>query len=180
MLSLLLAVGTWIGSRYRLGVVANIPCLPARLYLYRLTSEELVRGDQAVFQTDGRTLPQFRVGAIFVKQVEGVPGDEVDIDASGRVRITGAHGFVFESALEDGVLQILGRKRGDFVTRYQIPPGHYFVVGTLPHTFDSRYWGLVRREQLRGKVLWVLSGYDPRDREKEIARLQEARTKLRQ
>jgi conjugal transfer pilin signal peptidase TrbI len=179
VLVLLLTVGTWIGSRFRLGVVANIPCLPAKLYLYRLTSEEPVRGDQVVFRTDVRTLPQFQVGAVFVKQVEGLPGDEVEINTAGRVRITGSHGFVFESALEDGVLQILGRQRNDFTTRYRIPPGHYFVVGTLPHTFDSRYWGLVHRDQLMGKVVWVLSGYDPEDREKDIARLREARARLR-
>lgn len=178
MLLLLLGAGIWIGSNYRLGVVANIPCLPARLYLYRLTSEEPVRGDQVVFQTDGRTFPQFQVGAIFVKQVEGLPGDEVEITAAGQVRITGSHGSVFESALEDEVLQILRRQRSEFAARYRIPPGHYFVVGTLPHTFDSRYWGLVRREQVRGKVVWVLSGYGPKDWEKDVARLQEHRGKL--
>ena len=132
VLGLLVTVGIWFGSRYRLGVVANIPCLPAKLYLYRLTSGELGRGDQVVFKTDLRTFPHFQAGATFVKLVECMPGDEVEIDASCHVRCTGPDGPVYESELEGGVLKILGRSCRDFASRYLIPPAHYFVVGTLP------------------------------------------------
>ena len=36
----------------------------------------------------------------------------------------------------------------------RIPPGHYFVSGTSPDSFDSRYRasGLVRAEQILGRV----------------------------
>jgi nickel-type superoxide dismutase maturation protease len=34
--------------------------------------------------------------------------------------------------------------------------GSYYVVGTHPHSIDSRHFGPVGREELIGKVLWHL------------------------
>lgn len=179
-LALMVFAGHLIGSRYRLGVVANIPCLPASLYLYSLTPGELNRGDQVAFKTDSRMSPHFQAGTSFIKLVQCVAGDEVEIDNTCHVRCLGPEGPVYESRLEDDILQKLGRSCRDFSTNYRIPPGRYFVVGTLSHSFDSRYWGLVNRDQVVGKVVAVLKGYDPKDREKEIKRWQETVPKQNQ
>jgi len=175
MLALLFSTMAWFRNHYRIGLVGGIPCLPARMYLYRLTSAmEVGRGDQVVFKTDTRTAPRFPVGAHFVKLLQCLPGDEVEVDQACHVRCTGPDGPFYESELESGVLKILGKSCGDFAAKYRIPPGNFFVVGTYPHSYDSRYWGLVHSEQVLGKVVWSLWGYDSKTRDKEVAELMAA------
>lgn len=159
-----------IGSRYHLALVANIPCLPARMYLYRFTTSEepFRRGEQVVFKTDSRHFPRFALGTRFLKEVRCLPGEEVDIDSSCHVQCTGQDGPVYQAELEPEVVQLLHRSCEDFAVKRRIPPGHYFVVGTYPHSWDSRYWGLVKPEEVIGKVVWVMWGYDSNDREKEL------------
>jgi len=81
-----------------------------------------------------------------------VPGDRVQIDASGNVQITGKD-YQFKSALEPQVVKLLSKKAGDLAVDYPIPEQGYFAMGTLPDSYDSRYWGLVRPDQVVGKGL---------------------------
>jgi conjugal transfer pilin signal peptidase TrbI len=166
---LIIAAEMLIASRYHIALVANIPCLPARMYLYRFTSSEgFHRGDQIVFNTDLRHFPRFPVGTRFLKDVQCLPGEEVEIDSACHVRCIGPDGPVYDADLEGGVLQLLGRSCSDFASKYRIPPDNYFVVGTYPHSWDSRYWGLVKPEEVIGKVVWAMWGYDSKDREKDL------------
>jgi len=42
-----------------------------------------------------------------------------------------------------------------------VPPGHYFMLGDNRYeSKDSRYWGFVPRENLRGRPLFVYYSYD--------------------
>jgi len=43
----------------------------------------------------------------------------------------------------------------------RVPPGHYFMMGDNRYNSkDSRYWGFVPRENLRGRPLFVYYSYD--------------------
>lgn len=43
-----------------------------------------------------------------------------------------------------------------------VPPGHYFMMGDNRYNSkDSRYWGLVPRENIRGRPLFVYYSWDP-------------------
>jgi signal peptidase I len=43
-----------------------------------------------------------------------------------------------------------------------VPPDHYFMMGDNRYNSkDSRYWGFVPRENLRGRPLFVYYSYDP-------------------
>jgi signal peptidase I len=43
-----------------------------------------------------------------------------------------------------------------------VPPGHYFMMGDNRYqSKDSRYWGFVPRENIRGEPLFVYYSYDP-------------------
>jgi conjugal transfer pilin signal peptidase TrbI len=33
-----------------------------------------------------------------------------------------------------------------------VPPSQLFMVGTLPHSFDSRYWGFLPQNSVTGSV----------------------------
>jgi len=45
-----------------------------------------------------------------------------------------------------------------------IPPTHYFMMGDNRYcSKDSRYWGLVPRENVRGRPMFVYYSYRPGD-----------------
>ena len=45
-----------------------------------------------------------------------------------------------------------------------IPPGHYFMMGDNRYcSKDSRYWGIVPRENVRGRPMFVYYSYRPGD-----------------
>ncbi|MBW1952097.1 MAG: signal peptidase I [Deltaproteobacteria bacterium] len=151
ILGLLYALWWWFASHYVIVISRGKPCLPGRIYLVNHQARQIDRGDLIMFHTDDRTGPFYPAGTKFVKKVFGLPGDQVEIDTCGQVRISGRD-YRFNSALEPQVVEILDRKMSDFALDIKIPAGSYFVMGTLPDSYDSRYWGLVQDKQIIGKA----------------------------
>lgn len=151
-------LGWWFSNLYEFGVAQGKPCMPGRFYFIERKVEgrmpQFKHGDLIVFRTDSRTAPYYEPGTRFVKIVRGAPGDHVQIDAGGKVAITGKD-YRFETVLEPQVAELLGRKVGDWAVNYVIPEGRYFAMGTLPDSYDSRYWGMVQPDQVVGKGLAV-------------------------
>jgi conjugal transfer pilin signal peptidase TrbI len=147
------ALWGWVSARYSIGIAAGQPCMRGLVYLIKRGKPEFKHGDIIEFRTDNRQVP-YPPGSKFIKLVRGVPGDRVRIDASGKVQITGKN-YHFESALEPRVIKLLHKRYRDLAGQYAIPSGSYFVMGTLPDSYDSRYWGLVKSDQVVGKGLAV-------------------------
>jgi len=38
------------------------------------------------------------------------------------------------------------------ICEYKIPEGYYFVVGTHPRSYDSRYFGLISKKEIISKI----------------------------
>jgi signal peptidase I len=148
---------------------------PGALSKYILPYEDVKRGDIIVFRH-----PTLLVD--YVKRVIGVPGDHIKM-LSKRVFINGQpmdEPYVIhldnsmsyrdnfpigepdyqadpkmiartEQMLRDNVVN------GELV----VPPGSYFAMGdNRDNSLDSRYWGLVPRENIIGKPLIVFWSYD--------------------
>lgn len=109
----------------------------------------LRRGDYVIYAFDGeaqRRYPGLRAQPFF-KQISGLPGD--------RVSVLQRAVFVNDRFMGLAKAKTLDGHPLDPISPTVIPPGHFYVAGTHPDSFDSRYRasGLVRADQIIGKVV---------------------------
>src|SRR4029078_433433 len=58
--------------------------------------------------------------------------------------------------LERTHMPFIDQAEGDWI----VPPGHYFVMGdNRDNSEDSRYWGFLPRENVKGKALVIYWSY---------------------
>lgn len=136
----------YVGERFLIGIdPQKTLCIGSeRIYLIDRETPLPWRGDIFAFLADERMAPYFKPGTIMIKYVAAVPGDMVAVGREG-VRVNGR--LVARGLL---LAEKLGRPESGFFTAFIVPAGHYFAVGTHPRSFDSRYWGLVREDQVLG------------------------------
>lgn len=123
--------------------------VPHRVALVRYGHGAPQRGDLIVYAFAGQMQARHRGlrGQPFFKRVTGLPGDVVTV--SGRA--------VFVNGQPVGSARTHTRERQPLtaIAPQVIPAGHYYVQGSSPDSFDSRYResGLVRAEQVLGVVV---------------------------
>ena len=125
------------------------PSLPYHVAWMQSGAAPLQRGDLVVFRFEGAAqtrYPGLR-GQPFFKRVCGLPGDVVTVQ-DRIVQVNGASVGIAKTHAVD-------RHPLAPIAPLVIPAGHYFVQGTAPDSFDSRYRdsGLVRAEQVLGVVV---------------------------
>jgi signal peptidase I len=101
----------------------------------------------------------------FIKRVIGLPGETVELREK-KVYING-------TALDEPYVHFLSPTSGppelhevtsfDVRERYgpvTVPPDHYFMMGdNRDNSQDSRYWGFLPRENIKGKSLVIYWSY---------------------
>src|SRR5437868_6256295 len=108
----------------------------------------------------------------FIKRVIGLPGETVEL-RNRRVFINGKQldePYVYYLEDPPPIPQEMGMSvevqgSGDPRVQYgpvTVPPGQYFVMGdNRDNSQDSRYWGFMPRENVKGRALVIYWSYDP-------------------
>lgn len=152
---------------YFLIIIAAVAVLIATLVMPVVqitgTSMEptLMDGDIVVLQkTDrfesGNLCAFYYQNRVLLKRVIGNPGDYIEIDAVGNVKVNG-------ELLDEPYISEKSLGECDLKFPYQVPEGKFFVLGDHRETsVDSRSTtiGCIESEQIVGKVLfriWPLS-----------------------
>jgi signal peptidase I len=99
----------------------------------------------------------------FIKRVIGLPGERIRIE-NKKVLINGepldepyAH-FLEVPGTDESVYS---DPRGDNMPEILVPEGHYFVMGdNRDNSHDSRFWGTLSRDLLKGRALMIYWSYD--------------------
>lgn len=128
--------------------------VPDQVFVDRISYRfsEPRRGDLVVFRTAG--IDGIDAGAFFVKRLVGLPGERIEI-GDGRVLANGR-----ALSERDGIPALnytaprgLPKLNLDDSYSYAVASDGYFVLGdNSAHSYDSRYWGSVPRENIDGRV----------------------------
>lgn len=124
-------------------------CLPYWTFVIDRQDLDVERGDLVSFRTFGLSA-QVRPDAVFTKLVAGQPGDRIRIDDEGVFVNNAMIGPVFED-----VAKALKRDVSSFHGEYVLEDGEFFLVGTQPSSFDSRFYGPVPATQFVGQTYGV-------------------------
>jgi len=107
-------------------------------FIYYFTDPE--RGDIVVFRSP------MNDGKDYVKRCIGMPGDVLEV----------RHGVVYINNKELILPGINIQKDDSFFGPIFIPTGHYVMLGdNRSNSFDSRYWGFVKRDDVLGEALFT-------------------------
>ncbi len=151
IVTVILVIGfQYIAGRYRIGIDWQVErCLPdTRVVLIDLHSSLPVRNGLIAFRGRGLA-PFFEEGTPMVKILVGLPGDRIEVTQAS----TTVNGVEVATGLH--LATRLGQKPEAFARVISVPTGHYFAVGISETSFDSRYFGLIKQEQILGKA-WRL------------------------
>jgi signal peptidase I len=110
-------------------------------------AREIERGDVIVFRFPGK-------GSGWIKRVIGLPGDVVAMRDSGAI----VNGVALDEPYIQRDPHVRAVRAFDPVT---VPPDSYFVLGdNRDNSNDSRFLGFVKRSDITGKAVMVISKTD--------------------
>lgn len=129
-----------------------VNCLHCRLLLidhWNKVPEE--RGEIFAYRAR-QSAPVYPVGTLMAKHVSAFPGDTVTVDERERVLVNGR---VIAMGLPH-LRRMDPRIQRQFFGTKTLGPDEYWMMGDAFMSFDSRYWGAIRRDQLVGRAYVVV------------------------
>lgn len=152
--AVVLAATGYFRANYRIGIATQAStCLPGwRVFLVDLNDRRPSRGDVYAFRASGIEVQLdghrfFPDGTLLAKEVAGMPGDLISVTEA----TTSVNGTPKGQGL--ALSRTLKREPKSFVRDAQVPVGHYFFMGRTYDSYDGRYWGYVRADQIIGRAI---------------------------
>jgi signal peptidase I len=124
------------------------------------------RGDIVIF-----TFPKNK-SLDFVKRIIGLPGDTLQV-ISKRVYINGREYVTgYEKYTDSQILRLGPGSLRDNTGPIKIKPGYVFAMGdNRDQSYDSRFWGLLPVEYIKGKARIIYFSWDNLDSRPRFARI---------
>lgn len=118
-------------------------CLPWMIYITKIGDKShLVRGEIVQFRAAG--IGFGLDGKNFIKFIAGVPGDTLTVkDRSAYVNGEYWGGL--------WLLRALNKSATAYDRVIVVPPGYYLAMSVGMASYDGRYWGLIRDDQIIGR-----------------------------
>lgn len=147
-LLILWGAGVAFADRYRIGIdPQQEKCLPGyTFFLIDLKDKSLKKG--AIYAFSAKNMePFYKNGTRMVKILTGMPGDMVQIDDKWKITV---NGDVVGEGLQ--LARNLNLPESHFYGSSTLKDGNYWFMGKSHFSFDSRYWGTVKDDQIIGRA----------------------------
>ena len=143
-----LLAGAWLPGR---NIVATSASLNKRVFFLSLVNTHKIKtGDYLVFRHADTTFVLQglnRENDRLIKQVGCGPGEALTSDVDRRFFCNGS--FLGKAMEQDNS----GRELPRFEYSGTVPADSYFMVGSNPRSYDSRYFGLIHADEILYKAL---------------------------
>lgn len=139
---------TIVQATWHFGVAPLVKCLPEDYFLIGQMTPERIEAGKAyrfVARDLGPVIPD---RAPLVKIAAAVAGDRVEVNQSG-IYINGE----LWGPLNYEVMTKAGVSVAEVTRRYTVPDGQVLMLGTLPRSYDGRYFGTVDRRLITGRAI---------------------------
>lgn len=142
-----LLTGVWLPGRI---IVSTSPSLDHRVFFLSRTKGIIEKGDYLVFKHKETSFVRKGLNPDndrFIKKVGCSPGEHLSMDPEKKF-------FCGERELGTALdSDSKGRALPLFEFTGPVPDNSYFMVGTNPRSFDSKYFGFVHADEILYKVL---------------------------
>ena len=160
MQSTLMIGDYFVASKFTWGLGKYSFPIPVPMNGRLLQLSEPQRGDIAVFHNEPTSED-------YIKRIIGLPGDQIELRRK-RVYVNGQrldepYVYYLEPPDESGTDEASGASRDPRVSYgpVTVPSGHYFAMGdNRDNSEDSRYWGFLPRDYVKGRGLVIYWSYD--------------------
>lgn len=140
---------------FRIGLpMQDINCLPYKaMLLHRVKPSAIRRDEFVIFSPQNNRMTERFNNRDITKMVGAVAGDTIKV-ADGVLSI---NGHVFGKLdIAEKAAKALHVDVSTFDRIEVVPNGYLFVVGTLPRSFDSRYWGFLPISEVVGTAYPII------------------------
>ena len=139
---------TYLSENWKLGFDPQVvKCLPEDFFVISRKKPTEVRAGRLYEYTAQGIGPVIADGTRLVKYVAAVAGDRVRVGEEG-VFINGKRW----GEINPLVLAKTGTQMATIEGEYTVQAGQVLMLGTLPRSYDGRYFGPVEVEQIIGRV----------------------------
>ena len=152
-LTALIVVGVltsfYLKTRYILAIdPQQITCLDGHVFVVDKKKYVPKVGEIFAFTAPKTVSPVYEPGTRMIKRIVAGPGDTVRITPDETI-------YINDQAVNKGLWHLQGlqqEKKARFFGQQKLKDGEWWFMGDSDWSFDSRYWGVVRTEEIIGEA----------------------------